>query len=108
MRASRKGVKLGRRTVNKTAMIREIAKRMVQEGRTPRPVAIVDELAGKGIAVSAAQVCVALRGTGMRVKVAATVGCNMDDLKKVEALANEIGRERTLQAVILFTKLSTR
>jgi len=41
-RKSRKGIKLGRRSVNKTAEIREAALEMVRQGRPPRPVEIVD------------------------------------------------------------------
>lgn len=67
-RKSRKGVKLGRRVLNKTAAIRDAAESMIRKGKPPRPIEIVDMLAGKGINVSSGQVCVALRGTELALK----------------------------------------
>lgn len=67
-RESRKGIKLGRRLINKTAEIRDAARKMIEKGRPPRPVEIVDALAAKGIGVSSGQVCVALRGTEFALK----------------------------------------
>jgi hypothetical protein len=68
MRPSRKGVKLGRRTVNKTAEIREAARKMIAEGKPPRPIEIIESLANKGIHATSGQVSVALRGTGLMLK----------------------------------------
>ena len=67
-RKSRKGMKLGRRFVNKTAEIRDAAQKMILEGRPPRPVEIMEVLAAKGIEVSSGQICVALRGTELALK----------------------------------------
>lgn len=68
MRPSRKGIKLGPRTVNKTARIREMAQRMVDEGKPPRPVEIVDAMTAEGIHITSGQVSLALRGTSLALK----------------------------------------
>jgi hypothetical protein len=67
-RKSRKGVKLGRRHVNKSWEIRQEAKKMVAAGKVPRPSDIVDALAVRKINVSSGQVTVALRGTGLSLR----------------------------------------
>ena len=67
-RKSRKGIKLGRHLINKTAKIREAARKMIEKGRPPRPVELVEALAAEGIDVSSGQVCVALRGTEFALK----------------------------------------
>lgn len=68
MSTSRKGIKLGRRTLNKSAMIREIAQRMVEEGKPPRPVEIVDQMVAEGVNITSGQVSLVLRGTSLALK----------------------------------------
>jgi hypothetical protein len=64
----RKGVKLGRRTVNKSEQIRNVAKMMIAEGRPPRPREIVEFLKAKGITVTSGQVSLALKGTSLALR----------------------------------------
>lgn len=105
-RPSRKGVKLGRRLVNKSQRIRETAQRMIEEGRPPRPIEIVDILAAEGIHVRSGQVCVALRGRGLQLKDRQSIPrTSMEDLRRVDALSKEIGRERLLAAVEVYRTL---
>ena len=59
----RKGVKLGRRTVNKSEQIRNIAKMLIAEGKSPRPIEIAEILEAKGIKVTSGQVSLALKGS---------------------------------------------
>lgn len=55
-------------TVSKAEKIREVARYLVTQGTPPRPVVIVDTLAGLGITVLSSQVSMALRGTGMELR----------------------------------------
>lgn len=103
---SRKGVKLGRRTVNKSQRIREIAQKMTAEGRPPRPVEIVDILNAEGVHVSSGQVCVALRNTGLQLKeLQKFPRTSMEDLERVDRLAKEIGRDRLLATFDVYRTL---
>jgi len=64
----RKGVKLGRRTVNKSEQIRNVAKMMIAEGKSPRPIEIVEFLKAKDITVTSGQVSLALKGTSLALR----------------------------------------
>jgi hypothetical protein len=65
---SRKGVKLGRRTVNKSEQIRTVAKMLIAEGKPPRPIEIVEFLKAKGITVTSGQVSLALKGSSLALR----------------------------------------
>lgn len=64
----RKGVKLGRRTVNKSEQIRNTAKMLIAEGKSPRPIEIVEILEAKGIRVTSGQVSLALKGSSLALR----------------------------------------
>jgi len=64
----RKGVKLGRRTVNKSEQIRNIAKMLIAEGKSPRPIEIAEILEAKGIKVTSGQVSLALKGSSLALR----------------------------------------
>lgn len=118
-RKSRKGIKLGRRLINKTAKIREAARKMIEKGRPPRPVEIVDALAAEGIDVSSGQVCVALRGTEFALKehigpmahpvvsfpnLATAIGqVGLDDLLAAREFVQRIGSlEKAMATLVAF------
>lgn len=111
MRPSRKGIKLGRRTLNKTAMIREIAQRMVNQGKPPRPVEIVDQMVAEGVKVSSGQVSLALRGTSLALKEhvklsppdpsAALKQATFQELTKAEEFVRSIGDEKKAMVALV-------
>jgi hypothetical protein len=118
-RQSRKGIKLGRRQVNKTWEIRAEAKKMIEGGRLPRPLEIIDSLAARGITVSSGQVSLALQGTGMSLRDqkarlygvhgivpdprAAIGAVSLDDVIRAREYIKAMGSvERAIAAIIAF------
>jgi hypothetical protein len=116
-------VKLGRRLVNKAAEIRATAQKMIDEGRPPRPVEIVDALAKRQIRVKAAQVCVALRDTNLALShhlprvdrsfaplpapAAAIAQVSIDDLLKARDFVQLMGTaEKAIAALVAFRQFN--
>lgn len=113
----RKGVKLGRRTVNKSEQIRTVAKMMIAEGKPPRPVEIVEFLAAKGIKVTSGQVSLALKGSSLALRgrgpggvssrvylpdpIEALGRVRLDDLGKAKEFITRMGGiEKAINAIV--------
>ena len=107
----RKGVKLGRRTVNKSEQIRNIATMMVAEGKPTRPREIAEILDAKGIKVTSGQVSLALKGTPMALKhpiklnlpdpSAALKQATLQELNKAEEFVRSIGSEEKAMVALV-------
>lgn len=59
---------MGTKKVSKTDMIRNLARDMIDDGKPPRPLEVVDALRKRGIHVVGSQVSMALKGTGMEYR----------------------------------------
>lgn len=113
----RKGVKLGRRTVNKSEQIRNVAKMMIAEGKPPRPIEIVEILEAKGIKVTSGQVSLALKGSSLALRRSGPGGASsrvylpdpiealrrarLEDLRKAkDFIADMGGIEKAIIAIV--------
>lgn len=114
---SRKGVKLGRRTVNKSERIRNVAKMMIAAGKPPRPVEIVEMLDAEGIKVTSGQVSLALKGTSLALRPSGPGGTSsrvylpdpiealrrvrLEDLGKAKEFISDMGGiEKAIVAIV--------
>jgi hypothetical protein len=113
----RKGVKLGRRTVNKSEQIRNVAKMMIAEGKSPRPIEIVEFLKAKDITVTSGQVSLALKGTSLALRPSGPGGTpsrvylpdpiealrrvRLEDLGKAKEFISDMGGiEKAITAIV--------
>ena len=112
-----KGVKLGRRTVNKSEQIKNVAKMMIAEGKPPRPVEIVETLKAKGIKVTSGQVSLALKGSSLALRRSGPGGApsriylpdpiealrraRLEDLRKAKDFITDMGGiEKAIIAIV--------
>lgn len=120
MRASRKGTKLGRRTVNKSELIRVVARNMVAQGHPPRPVEIVETLAKQGVKVTSGQVSLAVKDTNLALRPRTTAvrlpdpgealrRVGVEELTMARELARRLGSiEKALDAVVALSQLGEK
>jgi hypothetical protein len=119
-----KGVKLGRRTVNKSEQIRTVAKMMIAEGKPPRPIEIVEFLKAKGITVTSGQVSLALKGTSLALRPSGPGGMpsrvylpdpiealrrvRLEDLGKAKEFISDMGGiEKAIVAIVAASHVGT-
>ncbi len=108
--------------INKSEEIRTVAREMVEKGERPRPIEIVRKLKEKGIDIVAAQVSMAVRGTGLEFRpsraappppfdampdpAAAMSRVSVQDLLMVREFVKEMGSmEKAVTAMIAYTHL---
>lgn len=108
MRKSRKGIKLGRRVVNKTREIRKEASRMIEAGESLVNSVIIDRLNERGLNVSSGQVSVALRGLKSPDPLVAIRSCSMPDLLKAEEYAKQMGSvKKAFEALVAYSQIGS-
>jgi hypothetical protein len=123
-RKSQKGVKLGRRTVNKSEEIRNAAKQLISTGKPPRPIDIVDALKAKGIKITSGQVSLALSGTELSLKhhvtnrppaalmpdpAKALPLISLEELEETREFVRKLGSaEKALSALVVFRQLKPK
>ena len=101
-------------SINKSLEIRNAAREMVSQGKSPRPIEIVEQLKIKGISVTGPQVSQALKDTEFALRKPPVIAptptqalrqVSVEDLVKAKKFVEEIGNfEKAMASVVVFSQ----